>query len=82
MIIDAGHGGEDPGAVAGDLLEKDVNLAIAKKLKSFLELSGINVSLTRDRDILLYTEGQSSNKKCNDLKTGFPLQKAFRKGSL
>lgn len=80
VIIDAGHGGEDPGAVAGDLLEKDVNLAIAKKLKIFLELSGINVSLTRDRDILLYTEGQSSNKKMYDLKNRLSFAESFSEG--
>ena len=36
VVVDAGHGGEDPGAVANGAIEKDINLSIAKKLKDFL----------------------------------------------
>lgn len=51
VIIDAGHGGADSGAVAGDgTLEKDLNLEIALLLKDYLESDGINVILTRDKD--------------------------------
>ena len=55
VIIDAGHGGEDGGAssMAG-LIEKDVNLDIAKKLANMLRASGVNVVLTREDDKLLY----------------------------
>ena len=55
VIIDAGHGGEDGGtsSVAG-LVEKDVNLSIAKKLSEMLNASGINVVMTREDDRLLY----------------------------
>lgn len=51
IILDAGHGGEDFGAVGpGGTKEKDVNFAIVLKLKNLLELSGAKVILTRDTD--------------------------------
>ena len=61
IVLDAGHGGEDPGAVANGAVEKDINLSIAKKLKDFLELTGVNVVLTRDKDVLLYTQEQAKS---------------------
>lgn len=55
VIIDAGHGGEDGGTQSNDgMLEKDINLDIALRLKELLESKGINVILTRDTDTLLY----------------------------
>jgi N-acetylmuramoyl-L-alanine amidase len=51
VIIDPSHGGEDRGAVlAGNLLEKDVTLALARDLKRRLEEHGIPVRLLRDSD--------------------------------
>lgn len=52
LVIDAGHGGHDPGAVGKNVKEKEVTLAIAKKLKTTLnELAPeIEVVLTRDND--------------------------------
>lgn len=51
VVLDAGHGGEDGGAVAGDgAQEKDLNLAIALKLRPLLESSGIRVVMVRDSD--------------------------------
>lgn len=68
IVIDAGHGGEDGGAVGvSGKLEKDINLSIARKLKVFLDLSGYEVVMTRNDDKLLYKEGQESRKKFNDL---------------
>lgn len=67
VVIDVGHGGIDSGKVSKDgILEKDVNLAIAKKLKNLLEQEDICVTLTRDSDTGLYREGDS-NKKVADL---------------
>ena len=45
VVIDAGHGGNDPGKVGIDgQLEKDINLKIAKRLKAYLEASDALVS--------------------------------------
>lgn len=67
VVIDVGHGGIDSGKVSKDgILEKDVNLAIAKKLKTLLEKEDVTVTLTRDSDCGLYQEGDS-NKKVADL---------------
>ena len=51
IVIDAGHGGEDSGAVANGLLEKDINLSIACKLRDMLKTAGVSVIMTRDEDI-------------------------------
>ena len=58
IIVDAGHGGIDPGAMTDDqsIKEKDVNLKIAKKVKELIEASGAAVILTRNDDTSLYTE--------------------------
>lgn len=51
VVIDAGHGGRDPGSVSGDVREKDVVLAIALALRDeLLENGGIRVALTRAED--------------------------------
>ncbi len=59
IIIDAGHGGEDPGAVSdySGVAEKDINLKIALKLKELLENDGYNIIITRSEDVLVYEEG-------------------------
>lgn len=51
IVIDPGHGGEDPGKVGvNDALEKDINLQIAQKLKPLLEAEGIKIVMTREDD--------------------------------
>lgn len=51
VIIDAGHGGIDGGASTYDnVLEKDINLSIAKKLEQFLLYNGFEVKMTRNSD--------------------------------
>jgi N-acetylmuramoyl-L-alanine amidase len=47
IVVDAGHGGWDPGMVSGRVDEKDINLQIAQKLQTFLELGGATVIITR-----------------------------------
>ncbi|MBE6576792.1 MAG: hypothetical protein E7653_01475 [Ruminococcaceae bacterium] len=55
VIIDAGHGGEDGGAVGTNgIYEKELNLMIASELRDLLEAKGIPTRLTRTEDILLY----------------------------
>lgn len=52
IVIDAGHGGADPGKVGtNNVLEKDINLAIALQLAAELHNAGISVVLTRDSDV-------------------------------
>lgn len=51
VIIDAGHGGKDPGKIGvNDVLEKDLNLQIAKKVKENLEKQKVTVIMTREDD--------------------------------
>jgi N-acetylmuramoyl-L-alanine amidase len=52
VVIDAGHGGSDNGAVSGDAKEKDINLALALKVKQLSPEYHINVLLTRQTDEL------------------------------
>lgn len=71
VIIDPGHGGEDPGAVGDNnrLKEKDINLIIGKRLKELLAEEGFGVIMTREEDGLLYEEGTKgyTNKRRQDL---------------
>ena len=70
IVLDAGHGGIDPGAMNKDktILEKDVNLEITKKLRDLLESSGATVIMTRDRDVSLYQEdgNKTTRQKYNE----------------
>ena len=50
IIVDAGHGGYNPGAVANGSVEKDNNLAVARLLEKQLEEAGANVVMTRSTD--------------------------------
>lgn len=66
IVIDAGHGGEDPGVVSKNgTLEKDLNLAIAQKLQKKFEKS--NVVMTRTEDISTMDRDLKSYKKRSDL---------------
>ena len=61
VVIDAGHGGFDPGKVGiNGALEKDINLAIAKKVKQFLEAEDVEVVMTRETEAGLYEESDSN----------------------
>jgi len=67
VIIDAGHGGIDSGAVGvDDIIEKDLNLSVALKLKRLFKMSNCDVILTRETDILLNDEG-AKKRKSSDL---------------
>lgn len=76
IIIDAGHGGFDGGAVALDgTVEKDINLLISHKLKDMLQLQGFNVIMTRyDDSATDNTEDQNiSSRKTSDLRNRLRL---------
>ena len=71
IILDAGHGGEDSGAVGvNGVLEKDLNLQIALEIGRIFEEKNYVVVYTRTDDHLLYTEEQNIKgiRKINDLK--------------
>lgn len=69
IVIDPGHGGEDPGAISKNgLKEKDITLDIALKVQGFLEQSGCITQLTRAVDESLHDKESSGNKKWSDLK--------------
>lgn len=73
VVLDAGHGGNDPGKVGiNGALEKDVNLQIASILQKFLEANDIQVVMTRTEDAGLYDE-DASNKKVQDMKRRIAL---------
>ncbi|MGB3787759.1 MAG: DUF3747 domain-containing protein [Phormidesmis sp.] len=51
VVLDPGHGGNDPGAVGiGGLREKDINIAVARRIQASLQAKGINAVLTRSDD--------------------------------
>ncbi len=50
VVIDAGHGGSDPGAQRGDIKEKELTLAITDKLRKALEANHVKVTMTRIDD--------------------------------
>lgn len=53
VVVDAGHGGNDPGTIGGGFVEKTLTLQTAKMLKSELERLGVRVKLTRGKDCFL-----------------------------
>ena len=71
IIVDAGHGGEDGGAVSSEgVTEADINLKIALKLQALLEQSGANVILTRSDENAIYDLDKKTlrAKKNSDIK--------------
>ena len=55
LVIDAGHGGHDPGAIGRNVKEKNINLKVALKLGRLVEqnLPDVRVVYTRDRDVFI-----------------------------
>lgn len=73
VVIDAGHGGDDPGKVGiNGANEKDVNLEIARLVKQYLEMSDVEVVMTRESDEGLNDE-DAPNKKVQDMKRRIAL---------
>jgi N-acetylmuramoyl-L-alanine amidase len=85
IVIDPGHGGRDPGAVSeSGLMEKDVVLDIAKRVKTLLERGeDYQVYLTRESDIYVPLEGRTAfaNLKEADLFISIHINAGRRKGA-
>lgn len=70
VVIDAGHGGEDGGAVSKDgIRESEINLSISQRLEQVLALCGIRTKMVRTSDQGVHTEGDTiHDRKVSDLK--------------
>lgn len=80
IILDPGHGGVDGGAVSkAGLIEKDVNLSIAQKLRELLELSGYCVVMTREDDRSIHDSDAVTIKemKSSDIRNRLALMEAY-----
>ena len=80
IIIDAGHGGEDCGAIGQNgLYEKDLNMQVALTLGEMLSEKGFAVIYTRTDDKLLYTEAENIKgiRKISDLKNRCKIAKEY-----
>src|SRR5687767_5310906 len=60
VVLDPGHGGEDPGAIndAYGLVERDLNLEISRRATALLNADGLSVALTRADDATLLTQSE------------------------
>jgi N-acetylmuramoyl-L-alanine amidase len=69
VVLDAGHGGSDPGATAAKLFEKEITLDIGRRLKLLLERDGFDVVVTRDGDrtIALKDRARLANDSRSDI---------------
>ena len=65
IVVDAGHGGKDPGTVYQNIYEKDINLSISLYLREYLSEYGATVILTRDSDNDL-SGGVTNHRKKTD----------------
>jgi N-acetylmuramoyl-L-alanine amidase len=84
IVIDPGHGGHDPGAIGpSGLMEKDVVLKIAKRLRKQLGNRGYEVFLTRERDIYLPLEERTAiaNTKKADLFVSIHANASRKRGA-
>lgn len=69
VMVDAGHGGKDPGANYGDVYEKDITLSVSKKVASLLEQHKVKVIMTRDDDTFIdkYDRARMANNENVDI---------------
>lgn len=81
VVVDAGHGGEDGGAVAGDgTVESGLNLEIAVRLNALLRLMGQNTVMTRTEDVSIYSDGAQTLHQKKGLRSGEPGRAGERSG--
>lgn len=73
VLIDPGHGGNDPGKIGvNDALEKDINLEISRLLCAYLRANGYTVVMSRTTDCML-SAPDAANKKTSDLNARIAL---------
>ena len=80
VIIDAGHGGEDCGAIGkNNVYEKELNMQISLKLGDYLSAAGYTVVYTRTEDKLLYSDDENIKgmRKIYDLKNRIEIANAY-----
>lgn len=80
IIIDAGHGGMDGGAVGAEgIVEKDINLSICLSLRDMFKANGFTVVMTRDTDISIHDEGLKSvrKQKTSDLRNRLAIANSY-----
>ena len=80
VVVDAGHGGEDGGAVAGDgTVESGLNLAIARRVRDLLTFAGMPTAVTREGEDAIYDPGSATlrEKKVSDLHNRVDLVNAI-----
>jgi len=65
ILIDPGHGGYDPGAVNGEVTEKEINLAISEKVEKKLKSRGYNVQKTRNNNTETCSSIKSEREELN-----------------
>ena len=66
IMIDAGHGGKDPGAVANKIREKNINLKMAKILGKKLARKGFHILYTRTKDVFIPLEERTAMANARD----------------
>ena len=77
VMIDAGHGGYDPGAITSQgIYEKEINLQIAKKVRDLLVPSGITTLLTRDEDEDYVPDGVRGRSTKKQIDLNYRIAKA------
>lgn len=81
ITLDAGHGGHTPGAVNKGIMEKNINLNIVKKMIHYLNYNGIDVVLTRDKDIFVDLDDRAkiANSNNSDIFVSVHVNSSFNK---
>ncbi len=84
VIIDAGHGGVDGGAVScTGIYESHINLEISNRLNDLMHLLGLKTKMIRNEDVSIYTDGSSiAAKKVSDLKERVRIINGTKNGIL
>ncbi len=81
IILDAGHGGMDSGAVSVlGTREKEINLAVAKKVEEFLRMEGMEVVMTRSDDRMLTSRAGRGTAKMQDLLGRVEIAREYENG--